>query len=408
MSLSTRCKIILTALIVLALSPCVGCKRATMTAPSSPAETVDPWKAAVTRVEQDREEAVGRKATVEVPEQLKHYANRRRFLAVQEADSRVVEISRDFADLARLIEREELVEMKPLGADYILYGVGQSVSGAPFEHYDTATRREVPLASTEEIFREEVRRASDSVKDSAARLAQVEAELRRTPKRDRARRATLLNEVAKARRAVAASKAQNKLLSSFYADPRRRKSVLAEYQLLSDIARDFGGEAYDLNDSDARRRFKIRLLSFIRPEALDLLLQIAHGYKEKFDRVLPVSSLVRPVQYQHELAETNANAARGSMPPHSTGLAFDLYYRYMSAAEQEYLMSVIAQLEDEGRVEALREARDNIHVYVFENGRRPDEKLVARVIASERSPRPGKKSRVASQPGRKRRAASKR
>ena len=60
----------------------------------------------------------------------------------------------------------------------------------------------------------------------------------------------------------------------------------------------------------------------------------------------------------------------------STGLAFDLYYGYMSAAEQEYLMSVIARLKDEGRVEALREARSNIHVYVFGNGRRPDEKLV--------------------------------
>ena len=179
-------------------------------------------------------------------------------------------------------------------------------------------------------------------------------------------------------------------MAAFYADPKRRKSMLAEYQQLSALARDFDGETYDLNDSTGRRLLKVRLLSFIRPQARDVLTQIAHEYRQKFDRPLPVSSLVRPVEYQHELAATNANAARGPSPPHSTGLAFDLYYRYMSAAEQEYLMSVIAQLKDEGRVEALRETRDNIHVYVFGNGQPPDEKLIARAIAAEKLRRPDK------------------
>jgi hypothetical protein len=286
--------------------------------------------------------------------------------------------------------------MKPLGADYILFGVGYSVSGEPFAHYDPATRQDIPLPATEGSLIEEVQRALDAVKESAARLAYLEAERRRTLKRDRARRATLLSQVGQARKALASAKAKSKLLVAFSADPTRRKSLLAEYQLLSELARDFEGEAYDLNDADARRRLKIRLLSFIRPEARDLLTQIAHSYKERFDRPLPVSSLVRPVQYQQELARSNANAARGPTPPHSTGLAFDLYYRYMSAAEQEYLMSVVAHLKDEGRVEALREARDNIHVYVFGNGRPPDEKLVARLIAERGSGNPAKKKRAAS------------
>jgi hypothetical protein len=388
----------LSALVVLAVIPCAGCKRGTVTAPPPVAEPVEPWKEAVDKVEQDRGETVGRNATVEVPEELKHYVDCRRFLAVQAADSRahVDAISGDFADLVRLIQRGELVQMKPLGADYILYGVGQNVSGEPFARYDRAARQDVPLPATEGDFKQEVRRALDAVKVSAAGLAHLEVEWRRAPRRERARRAMLLNGVANARRAVAAVRAKSRLLAGFYADTARRKSVLADYQLLADVARDFEGEAYDLNDSDARRRLKIRLLSFIRPEARDLLIQIAHAYKERFDRPLPVSSLVRPVQYQHELAETNANVARGSTPPHSTGLAFDLYYKYMSAAEQEYLMSIIAHLEDEGGVEALRELRDNIHVYVFESGRRPDEKLIARVIAGERSHRRGKKPRTRS------------
>jgi hypothetical protein len=186
--------------------------------------------------------------------------------------------------------------------------------------------------------------------------------------------------------------AKSRLFGAFYDEPLRRKLVLAEYQQLSDFARDFEGEAYDLNDSDARGRLKTRLLSFVRPEARDVLIRIAHDYRETFDRPLPVSSLVRPEQYQRDLARSNANAARGSTPPHSTGLAFDIYYRYMSSAEQQYLMSAIARLKDEGRIEALRESRDNIHVYVFAGGQRPDDKLVARVIAVERSRKPSKRA----------------
>lgn len=335
---------------------------------------------------------------VEIPEQLKHYVDRRRFLAVQAADTRARtnDISDDFADLVPLIQRSELVEMKPLGSNYILYGVGYSVSGEPFAHYDSSSRQTIPLAASEDAFQKDVQQALEAVKESTASLARLEAELRRARKGQSRRRATLLREVTKARRSLASTKAKTRVVAAFYADPERRKSILAEYQLLSDLARDFGGEAYDLNNFDARRRLKIRLLSFIRPEARDVLTQIADAYKSKFDRPLPVSSLVRPVQYQQELAGTNANAARGPTPPHSTGLAFDLYYKYMSGAEQEFLMSVIANLEDEGRVEALRETRDHIHVYVFGSGRRPDEKLIASVIAENQSRNAGKKSRAAS------------
>jgi len=388
----------LTKFVVLIAIACAGCKHPTVSPPPSVAETVDPWKEAVSKVEQDRGEAVGRKATVEVPEQLKHYVDRRRFLAVQTADLQAHDdvIAVDFADLVPLIRRHELVEMKQLGSDYILYGVGYSVSGEPFAHYYPAARQDIPLAATQGGVMEEVQRARDAVKESTARLAYLETERRRAPKRERALRATLLSQVGQARKALASAKTKSKLLAAFSADPKGGKSLVAEYQLLSELARDFEGETYDLNDADARRRLKIRLLSFIRPEARDLLTQIAHSYKERFDRPLPVSSLVRPVQYQQELARSNANAARGPTPPHSTGLAFDLYYRYMSAAEQEYLMSVVAQLKDEGRVEALREARDNIHVYVFGNGRPPDEKLVARLIAETGSHHAPKKPRAPS------------
>ena len=390
-----RFKVILvtTAAFVLTTILCPSCKNRRLTSHAPFIETVDPWKEAVDKVEQDRGEPEGRDAKVEVPEELKHYGDRRRFLAVQAADTRaqVEPISQDFADIVSFIRKGELVEMKPLGTDYILYGVGESVSGDPFEHYDPATRQVIPLVATEEEFKGEVRQAAEVSKESAANLARLQAQLRHVPKRDRARRKDLSIKVSQTTKELASVSARSKALATLYADPKRRTVLLAEYQALAELARGFDGETYNLNDSESRRRLKIRLLSYIRPEARDVILQIARDYKKRFGRPLPISSLVRPVQYQHELAETNANAARGPTPPHSSGLAFDLYYKFMSAAEQEYLMPMIARLKDEGRVEALRELRDNIHVYAFGSGRPPDEKLIARVIASESPIKPEKR-----------------
>jgi hypothetical protein len=105
------------------------------------------------------------------------------------------------------------------------------------------------------------------------------------------------------------------------------------------------------------------------------------AYQSKFERPLPVTSLVRTVEYQRLLRESgNPNAADVAPPPHTTGLAFDIYYRYMTTAEQEFVMGEIAQLERDGRVEALRELRDHYHVFVFPDGRRPDEKLVEKKL----------------------------
>jgi D-alanyl-D-alanine dipeptidase len=122
---------------------------------------------------------------------------------------------------------------------------------------------------------------------------------------------------------------------------------------------------------------KINLLRSLRPQALKVLEEIADRYHASFGRRLPVSSLVRPEQYQHALRKVNRNAVLIDTPPHSTGLAFDIDYRYMSLAEQSFLMIELARLEDEGRVEALRERTANYHVFVFMNGTRPSDQLIA-------------------------------
>jgi hypothetical protein len=121
---------------------------------------------------------------------------------------------------------------------------------------------------------------------------------------------------------------------------------------------------------------KVRMLSHLRPEAAAVLEELARSYRQKFDRPLPVTSLVRPDEYQHMLSRENPNATLIATPPHSTGLAFDIYYRFMSAEEQSYVMDELARLKDEGRIEVLRENRDHYHVFAFIDGGRPSEGLI--------------------------------
>jgi hypothetical protein len=122
---------------------------------------------------------------------------------------------------------------------------------------------------------------------------------------------------------------------------------------------------------------KVRLLSSLRPEALAVLEEIAGAYYEKFQLPLPITSLVRPDEYQHALSKVNPNATKIETPPHSTGLAFDIYYRYMTAAEQAHVMDHLSKLKDAARIEVLRENRDHYHVFAFVDGNRPNERLIA-------------------------------
>lgn len=345
---------------------------------------MNPWKEAAGRVEEDRNEPTGRRAQVQVPPELKHYDDRRRFLAIQVAEWREHELDlpHDYAELAAMIRENQLVEMAPLGDDYILYGVGENASDEPFTHYDGPSGENVTLHASLGDFQEEHDQLSASLKQVKDEIAAVEKDLKQLRKRERERRKALLAQAAEKRRSAAALEKKKERLASFYKDPARSKLVFGESSLLNEMASNFGGKTYNLNDSASRRQFKVRLLSFIRPEAREVILDLARLYKEKFDRPLPITSLVRPEQYQMRLSETNANATRIAAPPHSTGLAFDIYYRYMNAGEQDYLMAEIARRENSGQLEALRETRDHFHVFVFADGQLPSETLIAEASGS--------------------------
>jgi hypothetical protein len=258
------------------------------------------------------------------------------------------ELPHDVAALAQMIRRGELVGLRALGERHILYDVGTDAREDPLAHYDLETGKDVPLFPTMEAY-----------------------------------------EVEDARLAAAGDRAKREALAAWYRDPARAEMLFAEHRAVSDLAADFNGIAYDLENREDRTRFQVRLLSFIRPEARDVLVELAQAYHEKFDRLLPVSSLVRTERYQRRLSRVNRNATRVDIPPHATGMAFDISYKFMAADEQNFLMEHAARLEAAGRVEALRENRNAIHIYTFADGQRPAEPLVAGFLSDVEDAHPG-------------------
>ena len=305
---------------------------------SGPAPEPGTVEAAIAQVEEVR----GSAGRIEVPDELKHYEDHRRFLAVQMADSqeRSYRLPDDEADLAEMIQRGDVVEVPPLGDDYVLYDLGTDVRDNPLVHYDPETGKDIALFASPEAYQAEDARLAQAAKGTG--------------------------------KAAAKAREQQELLASFYGDPQRRDTLLGEHQAVTALAANFGGASYDLKDPADRRRFQVRLLSFIRPQAREVLLEIAHDYHERFGRPLPVTSMIRTQRYQKRLGRVNRNATPVELPPHTTGMAFDVSYKFMAPDEQNFLMEEVARLKDAGRVEALRERRNHFHIYVLAAGPPPE------------------------------------
>ena len=342
----------------------------------------DPYSEAVLKVEEDRGEAIGRKAETQVPAELKHYSEGRRFLAVQEASARAsgFEAAHDFSELAEWIKEGELKEAPRLGRGYVLYGVGLAATGAQ-THYDAARGRSVPVFADEAGLKAH----ADSLE---AQRTQLEAEskdlndkLKAVDKKDKQARAQLNAEAKAKRKELAGVETSIKSLKLYYATPKQSAALFKEYDTLASLARDFGGRAYDLHDETAAKEFQARMLTYVRPAALAVMEELGSAYQAKFGRPLPITSLIRTEEYQRTLREAgNANAGSFKSEPHTTGLAFDIYYHFMNAAEQQFVMDEIARLKRDGKVEALRELRDHYHVYAFPEGVRPDDKAIDKVL----------------------------
>ncbi|MDQ3818949.1 MAG: DUF5715 family protein [Acidobacteriota bacterium] len=339
------------------------------------AAEVGSWAQAARRVTEDRGEPTGSRAKVDTPRELRQYSDKRRFLAVQVAEQREHKVAapRDFVDLAAMLRDGQMVGLRPVTRDYVLFGVGGSADLEPFARYEKG--ESVPLydeAGLEQAYAE-IAQSRATAEDEINSLRQ---KLNSLGRRERRERAKIQNEISEREKALRAEVESKELLDRYYGDNESRQQLFNDYASLENIAGSFPDKSYDVNDPRSRRELKVRLLSSLRPEALKILEEVASGYREKFDRALPVSSLVRPNEYQKALSRVNPNATRIETPPHSTGLAFDINYRYMTAEEQSFVMETLARMKNEGRIEVLRENRDNFHVFAFIDGAAPSETFV--------------------------------
>ncbi len=341
------------------------------------AAEISAWERAAQKVKEDRGEPVGKQAKIDVPSQLRHYSDRRRFLAVQMAEWRKhrFETPRDYVVLADLIRKGELVELKPVSDNYVLYGVGGHATGGPFTVFDRASSKSVALLD-EVALEREYERIAVSGAELKSEIAALREELDALPKKERAKRKALQTKIARKEKSLKEESGKKELLEAHYGNSEEQRRLFGEFEKIKALAEDFSGLTYDLADATSRQQMKERMLRHLRPEALRVMEEVAASYRQKFDRPLPVSSLVRPEEYQYELSKVNPNATRRAIPPHSTGLAFDIYNKYMTAEEQQYVMTKLARLKDESLIEVLRENRDHFHVFAFIDGTRPGEKLI--------------------------------
>lgn len=351
------------------------------------AAEVNPWTLAVEKVKEDRGEPTGKQAKVEIPAQLRHYSDTRRFLATQVAEVKEhrLETPQDFVGLGDMIKRGELVQLNPVNENYLLFGVGGNANNQPFTHFENGKR--ISLYN-EMGLQQEYSRLAESQAKFVNEISGLKQQLTRLKRHERSQRTALQTQIAVAEKALKLDREDKALLDHYYGNRETRQQLFADYESLEKLAVEkLGkqtGKAFDLDDAKARRQMKVEMLSSLRPEAMKVLEEVATSYHAKFNRPLPITSLVRPDEYQLELSKTNPNATRIETPPHSTGLAFDILYRYMSAAEQSHVMSDLARLKDQGRIEVLRENRDHYHVFAFVDGVRPHEQFITASLSTAR------------------------
>jgi len=363
-----------------------------------PTTDADLWARAVEKVKEARGSTGG--AALVIPTQLRHYEDRHWFLATQvaEVEKFSVQSCQDFVDLAALLERGELVSLPAVTENYILFGVGAKADDEAFSRF--VEDHNIALYNETELRDAYARLDSQRLKLQTEISSLQKQPAKKPPVRRQKSEltSTLKKEIAARQQELQATTDEKTMLDQAYGQAASRQALLRDYESLQTLAKNFAGRSYNLDDAADRRALKVSMLSSLRPQAVKILEEVAKAYHDKFARPLPVSSLVRPEQYQHTLRKVNRNAVLIDTPPHSTGLAFDIDYRYMSGEEQNFLMMELARLKDEGRIEVIRERNANYHVFAFVDGKRPDDQLITAALEAAGAPPDEEAHHAAQQP----------
>ncbi len=180
---------------------------------------------------------------------------------------------------------------------------------------------------------------------------------------------------------VGGSAQDSQFMSFEFGNPQDIRTPIVQghpkFDKLQRLAGDFAGQKYDLGNASDRKQMRRRLLRMFHPRAKPILKELADAYYAQFRRPLRVTSLTRSMDYQILLNSNNANSYKvrgaGSLPPHTSGCAFDLARKHMPVAEQNFLMKKLAEMENTNRLDALIEYGLNacFHVFIYPDGAPP-------------------------------------
>jgi hypothetical protein len=110
---------------------------------------------------------------------------------------------------------------------------------------------------------------------------------------------------------------------------------------------------------------------YTRPWTKLFLDRLSTQYSSRFGKKLRVTSLVRSVDHQKQLARRNGNAAEADGPKqssHLTGATIDISKRFMSAKEQRWMRNLLVSLKNAGYLYAIEERQQPVfHVMVYKN-----------------------------------------
>lgn len=110
---------------------------------------------------------------------------------------------------------------------------------------------------------------------------------------------------------------------------------------------------------------------YLRPWARLLLERLASQFRARFGQPLRITSLVRTVSYQRQLARRNGNAAAATGPKasaHLTGACLDISKKGMTRSQQAWVRNVLYQLRSKKYLYAIEEFRQpTFHVLVHRN-----------------------------------------
>ncbi|MGC2236738.1 MAG: DUF5715 family protein [Pyrinomonadaceae bacterium] len=150
-----------------------------------------------------------------------------------------------------------------------------------------------------------------------------------------------------------------------------------KYKILKQLADNFDGQKYDLNVAADRKQMRIRLLRMYNKDARKLFEEMCAAYFQMSKAPLRVTSLLRSMDYQISLNKTNSNSfkvsGKGSLPPHTSGCAFDISRKNLTRDEQNFIMQKFAELERNHKIDSLREGNANacFHSFIYPDGIEP-------------------------------------